>query len=225
MIMMRIAGVILAGGEGSRLGGVVKPLLRVGGTPILGRTIAALRPLVSPLLVSTGSIARARFAGFDCDGFIPDRDEQSAGPLAGIFAATAYLRTAGTAAEWLLSVAGDCPDLPQGLPEALLSAASPGVDVVFASFAGQAYPPNALWRFSALIEHFDAQEGQPQGKGPRQLIAHERRRDVDFSGRLAINPFEGLNTLADLVHLARVHQRGMRPEYPKTGLGKSGQTR
>ncbi|MEJ2459496.1 MAG: NTP transferase domain-containing protein [Novosphingobium sp.] len=200
---MRVAGIVLAGGEGRRLGGVVKPLLRVEGIPILTKTLDKMRPFASPLLVSTGAIAPERFDGFSCDGLVPDAEGPSAGPLAGLFAAVSYLRQQSDPPEWLLSTAGDCPDLPEIMPETLLSTTADDVDVVFASFAGQSYPPNAVWRFRVLNAHFDALGGAPQGRGPRQLISPERQQTVDFSDRFASNPFEGLNTLSDLVRLAR----------------------
>ncbi len=199
--MSGIAGVILAGGEGRRLGGVVKPLVRVGGAPILQGTIRILKPHVSPLLVAIGTIAPERFAGFAVDALVPDRPGPAGGPLAGIFAAAEHLRAGGHAPDWLLSVAGDCPGLPEILPGALVAAVRPEIDVVFAAFAGQAYPPNALWRFSTLLAQMDALGGVPQGRGPRQLIVAARRHDVDFARSLAANPFEGLNDLSDLMRL------------------------
>ena len=205
MHKITMAGLILGGGEGRRLGGVVKPLLRADGVPVLATTIARLRPHVAPLLVSTGRLAPARFDGMDTDALVPDREGVSGGPLAGIFAAVAVLAE-GVAPDWLLSVAGDCPDLPADLPERLAAAVAPGVDVVFASYGGQFYPPIALWRFAALARHREAMGGDPQGNGPRQLVATENRRDVDFAHHLAANPFEGLNTLGDVV--ARARRRG-----------------
>ena len=206
MHKIAMAGLILGGGEGRRLGGVVKPLLRADGVPVLARTIARLRPHAAPLLISTGRIDPGRFAGFDTDALVPDRADAAGGPLAGIFAAATVLRADGVAPDWLLSVAGDCPDLPDDLPE-VLAAAGPGIDVVFASYDGQSYPPNALWRFAALAAHMDALGGDPQGRGPRQLVAPENRRDVDFARRLSANPFEGLNTLGDVVARARRRSR------------------
>ena len=220
-----IAGVVLAGGEGSRLGGIVKPLLRVGGVPILGRTTAGIRGKVSSLLISTGTYPAERFAGFDADALVPDREGPSAGPLAGLFAAVAHLRALDDAPDWLFSVAGDCPDLPPDLLERLVDAVTAEIDAVFPAFGGQAYPPNALWRVSALSAHFDALGGDPQGRGPRQLIAPSRRCDVDFSQTSADNPFEGLNTLADLVRLAKTRNAAPMADLPNSGLGKAGQTR
>ncbi len=200
--MKSTAAVIICGGLGSRLGGVVKPLVRVDGDPILKSTLELLGRHATPILISTGAIAPERFAGFDVDALVPDPPGPSQGPLAGLFAAASYLRETG-APDWLISVAGDCPNLPPSLPEALMAAMAPGIDVVFPSYSGQSYPPNALWRFSALLARMDALDGQPQGRGPHRLMSQENRRDVDFSAAFSSNPFEGINTLSNLVALAR----------------------
>jgi molybdenum cofactor guanylyltransferase len=207
--MSAIAAVILCGGLGSRLGGVAKPLLRFGGEPILTGTMAALRPHATPLLLSIGAFAPERFADFGADALVPDLSGPSAGPLAGLFAAATHLRARGEAPGWLLSVAGDCPGLPECLPGKLREAVDPDIDVVFAGFAGQSYPPNALWRFPALARQMDALGGVPQGRGPRQLVSSARRRVVDFAEFASANPFEGLNDLSDLVRLARLHGAGL----------------
>ncbi len=200
--MKNTAAVILCGGLGSRLGGVVKPLIRVDGAPILESTLARLAQHAGPILISTGAIDPRRFNGFGADALIADAPGPSQGPLAGLFAAATHLRGAA-APDWLISVAGDCPDLPSSLPETLMAAMEPGIDVVFPSYSSQSYPPNALWRFPALVARLDALGGQPQGRGPRRLMAPEKRCDVDFSAAFPANPFEGLNTLSDLVSLAR----------------------
>ena len=202
-----MAGVVLGGGDGRRLGGVIKPLLRVDGMPVLTRTLARLRPHAAPLLIASGRIAADRFAGFNADGCVPDAVGASGGPLAGIFAAVRVLQARGVAAGWLLSVAGDCPDLPEDLPQVLAAEMAPGIDVVFAAYDGQLYPPNALWRVPALIRRMTSLGGDPQGRGPRRLFPPESCRACDFSTRYAANPFAGLNTLSDIVADARARRR------------------
>jgi molybdopterin-guanine dinucleotide biosynthesis protein A len=53
--LSRPAGAILAGGSASRFGGTHKGLLEVGGRRIIDRVAAALRPVVSELLLVSGS--------------------------------------------------------------------------------------------------------------------------------------------------------------------------
>lgn len=90
---------ILAGGRGTRLGGVVKPLLEVDGATILTRQAAALASLgVEPVLVSPDA---GPFAG------LPYRvvaDVVAGGALAGLYTALATATTS-----YVLVLAGDLP--------------------------------------------------------------------------------------------------------------------
>ena len=198
---MTVAAVILGGGEGSRLGGVVKPLLRVGGAPILARTCALVRGRVDTLIISSGPREPERFSGFGADLIVPDR--LGAGPLAGIFAAVETLEANGQRPDWLLSLAGDCPDLPEDLLALFFDGMTDGTDVVFPTWQDQPYPPNALWRFSSLAARLAEMGGDPQGQGPRRLFTPPRRVDVELGSRVPVNPFAGMNTLSDVVRHAR----------------------
>ncbi|MCE8441724.1 NTP transferase domain-containing protein, partial [Rhodovulum sulfidophilum] len=61
---MRIFGTILAGGQGRRLGGVDKALLRLGGETLLERAVGRLGPQVERLALSAnGPEAAYRAAG------------------------------------------------------------------------------------------------------------------------------------------------------------------
>jgi molybdopterin-guanine dinucleotide biosynthesis protein A len=78
-----VAGVILAGGRASRMGGRDKAFAAVAGEPIVVRTVRIFRSLFPQVLVATNR--PERFAALDVQA-VPDRFP-GAGPLAGIHAA------------------------------------------------------------------------------------------------------------------------------------------
>ncbi|MGH7153181.1 MAG: molybdenum cofactor guanylyltransferase [Acetobacteraceae bacterium] len=112
-----IAAVILAGGAARRLGGGDKPLLDLGGQPILARIMAALSG-IGPVVISANGDPE-RFTAFGLP-VLSDGPFAGQGPLAGILAALDWAneRGAGT----LLSVPGDTPFLPAGLAASLAPA-------------------------------------------------------------------------------------------------------
>lgn len=88
-------GLILAGGLARRLGGVDKPLLRLGDRTLLDHIVERLRPQCSAGLVLSANGDPARFAGFD-GPILPDGIPGHPGPLAGILAALDFAAEHGS---------------------------------------------------------------------------------------------------------------------------------
>ncbi len=184
--MTRIAGLVLAGGRASRLGGGDKPLLHVGGAPILARVIDALRTEVRWLAISANGDP-ARFAGFGSP-VLPDGPLAGEGPLAGLCAGLDW--AAGLGAELLLTAPGDTPFLPPGLAGSLAPPPS------FAARAGVDHPLVALWPVAVA----DTLRTMLSASGPRAVAAFARQigmRRVDFPAS-GPDPFINVNTPDDL---------------------------
>jgi molybdopterin-guanine dinucleotide biosynthesis protein A len=96
------AGVILAGGLASRMGGRDKAFAAVGGEPIAVRTVGLFRRLFSQVIVATNRPERFERFGVET---VADR-HPGCGPLAGIHAAMLASRT-----PWVFVVACDMPGL------------------------------------------------------------------------------------------------------------------
>ena len=106
-----VAGVILAGGRATRLGGGDKPLRLLHGKPLLAHVIDRLRPQVTALAINANGDP-ARFAAFDLP-ILPDPVPGQPGPLAGILAALDWAAARGEAG--VITVPGDTPFLPADL--------------------------------------------------------------------------------------------------------------
>jgi molybdopterin-guanine dinucleotide biosynthesis protein A len=201
--MTPIHAVILAGGQGQRLGGVRKAELRIGGVRLIDRVATALGPVESPLLVATGPehpAPRGDFVG------VADLTVPVGGPLAGVAAAVDWLANRGITEGLLVSVAVDTPFLPADFV-ARMQQALGAHDAAYASWGSEFYPPNALWRLPALQT---LPERVRAGTAPKSLKALLSTGDAvacDWHAAAAPNPFENLNTLGDLVRLGRRAQR------------------
>ena len=103
-----ITGVILAGGQGRRMGGIDKGLQCLNGRPLVQWVLERLAPQVDSVLISANRNL-ARYAEFGCE-VLPDRIPGFAGPLAGLHAALAQAAT-----PLLLTVPCDSPLLPADL--------------------------------------------------------------------------------------------------------------
>jgi len=187
---MRIAGLILAGGQGRRMGGVVKALLPLAGRPLVAHVAARLAPQVAGLAVSANGDP-ARFADLGLP-VLPDLPgEPGEGPLAGLRAGLCWAAIEG--ADALVTAATDTPFLPGDLVERL---AAPG-GTACARYRGRAHYTAALWPLSEA-----ARIGALFGAGERRLrVALGAATEVPFDD-LPEDPFANLNTPEDLAAAA-----------------------
>jgi molybdopterin-guanine dinucleotide biosynthesis protein A len=196
---MSIHALILAGGQGSRLGQIRKADLRLGGATLFERVAGQLRDVGTPLLISVGADAPATtWPGIA----LPDLDLPIGGPLAGLISAAAHLERAAPE-DVLVTVAVDTPFLPNDYVRRLVAALGAGAPAAQAGWGGNFYPTNAIWRLSALADlPAMAREGTLP-KSAKALLAMAGATDVDWSDTHQQDPFANLNTMADLVALAR----------------------
>lgn len=142
-----LAAVILAGGRGSRLGGIRKPLARLGSSTLLELAIRAV-PVTSTVVV----VGPADLADELPD--LPDtvrwvcEDPPFGGPVAALVAGLAAVPRA---AQWVLLLAADQPTVHASVNTLL--GASPDVDGSIGVDADQRPQPlAALYRVEALRE-------------------------------------------------------------------------
>lgn len=111
----QITGLILAGGRGTRMGGVDKGLQLLNGEPMVSHVLRRLRPQVSSLLIN----ANRHLDQYQQFGppLVKDAVEGFAGPLAGLHAG---LREC--ASDYLVTAPCDSPLLPADLVARLSNA-------------------------------------------------------------------------------------------------------
>jgi molybdopterin-guanine dinucleotide biosynthesis protein A len=111
-----VTGVILAGGRGSRMGGVDKGLQNFNGMPLALHTLLRLQPQVGEVMIN----ANRNLGAYESFGVPvwPDVLADYAGPLAGFLTGLERCET-----RWLMTVPCDTPLFPLDLVERLLRAA------------------------------------------------------------------------------------------------------
>jgi len=143
-MMQRIGGVILAGGQGRRMGGARKGLLTLSGRPLIAHAAARLGPQVTALALSANGPAAA-YAEFGLP-VLPDETADFPGPLAGVLSGLRWAEAQGL--EAIVTVPCDAPFLPRDLA-ARLAAAGP---FAMAALKGRAEPAFALWPVTRRAE-------------------------------------------------------------------------
>ena len=149
-----VTGVVLAGGQGRRMGGVDKGLQLLRGRPMVAAVLERLAPQVDEILINANQNldAYGRFG----HRVVPDAVGGFAGPLAGLHAGLCAARH-----PLVLTVPCDSPFLPADLLERLRGALEDR-DLAVARTGDQPHPVFALVRASvrANLEAFLAGGGR-----------------------------------------------------------------
>jgi molybdopterin-guanine dinucleotide biosynthesis protein A len=181
---MDITGVILAGGQGRRMGGVDKGLQDLQGRPMVQWVLDRLAPQVGSVLINANRNL-ARYAGFGCP-VLPDRIPDFAGPLAGLHAALAQAAT-----PLILTVPCDSPFLPADLVPRLHAALmADRAELAVARAGGRVHRAFCLARRELLpkLDAFLAAGGRKVGLWHDSLNVAE----VDFDDEA--DAFDNINT-------------------------------
>jgi molybdopterin-guanine dinucleotide biosynthesis protein A len=185
---MSTAVVILAGGDGRRIGGA-KPLRLLGGQQLIERAIDIARSLSPRVAVSVRDDAQL--------GDLPVErifDETGiGGPLGGLASALAFAET--HRANQVLTIPCDAPFLPDDLLVRLSEALQPGIAAAVASSGGRLHPTCALWRrhLRVMLEAY-LQSGERSLQGFAEHVGHAA---VEWPTD-PIDPFFNINSEADL---------------------------
>ena len=190
-------GVILAGGQATRMGGGDKGLRMLGGQTLLARVEARLAPQVDRLaLNANGDVAR--FAGMGLP-VIADSIEGFAGPLAGVLAGMDWAASHG--ADTIVTAAADTPFFPCDLAPQLLLASEGMVHPLVLAATPDAkrgtarHPTFGLWPVALREDLRVALLG-----GLRKVVLWTQ----EHGGREALfrqeDAFFNVNTPDDLVH-------------------------
>lgn len=183
-----ICGLVLAGGQGRRMGGVDKGLQVLRGRPMVDHVIERLRPQVDEVLVNANQNLE-RYGVYGCP-VVPDAVGGFAGPLAGLHAGMKSTR-----APLILTVPCDSPFLPLDLAARLRAALEKNrADIAVAKTRDQAHPVFALAR-TAVLPHLEAF----LARGERKIdlwYASLRVVEVPFDDQE--DAFSNINTPQDL---------------------------
>jgi molybdenum cofactor guanylyltransferase len=186
-----ISGLVLAGGQGSRMGGVDKGLQPFRGRPMVAHVVERLAPQVDELLINANRNPDdyARFG----HRVIADEIAGFAGPLAGFERGLAHAM-----GELVVTVPCDSPFLPHDLVERLRERLeSANAELAVARTGEQSHPVFCLMRRSVLpsLQQFLGSGQRKIDKWYSVLRVEEVSFDDEADAFLNINTREELASL------------------------------
>ena len=195
--MTKLLGVILAGGQASRMGGGDKSLLPLAGRRVIDHVLERLRPQVSDIALNVNGDP-SRFAEFRLP-VVADSVSEFPGPLAGILAGLDW--AAEQKGDYILTVAADTPFFPMDLQNRLEDARlSSGLPIALASTNGPGklyrHPTFGLWPVSL---RGDLRRALAAGVRKVVLWSDEHGTAEALFPNDNYDPFFNINTPEDLV--------------------------
>ena len=208
-----LVGVVLAGGEGKRMGpGPLKPLRRLAGRPMVAHVVERLRPQVMDLVVIANE-PNAAFRALKVAVIADPADIQRAarredggkgrklGPLAGILAGMEWATAHHPHAGWILTAPADVPFLPLDLTVRLCGHMHvPEPDVLMVRHGRRREHTIAVWsvKLAADLRHAVLEEGVRR--------VEEFARRYNFAELIwpgGAEPFLNVNTPAEFAKAER----------------------
>ena len=190
---MKVAVVILAGGQGTRIGGN-KPLRTLAGKSLLERAVEFAHGISKVCAVAVRDEAQSGSVEIP----VLRDDPEIEGPLGGLVSALRFARDKGAGAA--LTMPADMPFLPPDLADRLvegLGRARAGI----ASSGGRLHPVCGIWSIEALdaVPEYLA-TGRRSLKGFADAVGFV---DIDWSAE-PFDPFFNINTEEDLAEAERL---------------------
>ena len=184
-------GVILAGGQATRMGGGDKGMLPLGNGTILSHVIGRLEPQVAALALNANGDP-ARFSGLGLP-VVADSIAGFAGPLSGVLAGLDWAAEMG--ASHIVTAAADTPFFPCDLvPQLLRAAEAQNTELALARTPDGRHPTFGLWP-TALRDDLRA---ELKG-GLRKVVLWTDKHAAATAQFPDDDAFFNVNTPADLI--------------------------
>ena len=193
-----IVGVLLAGGQSRRMGGIDKALQILGGRPLLAHAIERLKPQVAGMVINANGEAM-RFAPFRLP-VVADSIAGFVGPLAGVHAGLVWVRANHPGIEHVVTVSADTPFFPTDLVARFLASLNQNRPLLVARSEEGLHPVIGLWPVSMVTA---LEESLKQGVRKASAFVQERGAIEVFFPRIEIgarliDPFFNINSPEDL---------------------------
>lgn len=201
--MKQPLGVILAGGQATRMGGGDKGRLTLGKQSILQHVVDRLEPQVAAIAINANGDSR-RFEDLNLP-VLPDSVEEFPGPLAGVLAGLDWAAEQG--ADAIVTAAADTPFFPCDLVPQLLLAADGKPYLLALAASGE--PGGKLWRqptFGLWPVALREDLRTALKDGLRKVVLWTDKHDAGQAAfvQTGLDPFFNVNTPDDLTEARRL---------------------
>ncbi len=202
------SGIVLAGGKGSRMGGVEKPLINFRGKPLITYPVTAVRKVCSEIIVACRDEKQKELISSVLDDVTFSIDVfEGAGPLAGIHSGLEMSK-----GEYAFIVACDMPFIHSDVVRKLGTEAM-GYDACLPVWGDGRYEPLfAVYRRDAMLKEVKKSLEKNETKILAPVFRLKSVKEVNVNVFRDMDPelrsFVNINTFYDMERYERVEDAG-----------------
>ncbi len=198
----KVCTTILIGGKSSRMGGGIKSLKKFNNKTIFERIYEIIKVQTDNIILNT-NLNNKYFNRFNIP-IVNDKITGFLGPLAGIHSSLIWTKNNLPEIDWLVSIAGDTPFIPNNLIKKLYNRAIlDKKKIVLAKSNSKAHPVIGIWNIS-LIDNLE----NYLNNGDRKIILWAESIGLSYCkfNESSYDPFYNINYLEDLKKAEKIEK-------------------
>ena len=184
----------MTGGKSSRMGGGIKTLMQFNKKIIFERILENLQNQINNIIINNNEMSY-QFKKYNLP-VIEDKIKGYLGPLAGIHASLEWVTKNLKNIEWIVSIPGDTPFIPDNLVEKLYNKAENyKKNIIIAKSNEKIHPIVGIWNVSLLQKLEKAIL-----EGERKIIIWAKKNQLDYQEFIndRYDPFFNINYNEDI---------------------------
>ena len=199
----KICAVIMTGGKSSRMGGGIKTLMQFNKKIIFERILESLQNQINNIIINNNEMSY-QFKKYNLP-VIEDKIKGYLGPLAGIHASLEWVSKNLKNIEWIVSIPGDTPFIPDNLVEKLYNKAENyKKNIIIAKSNEKIHPIVGIWNVSLLQKLEKAIL-----EGERKIIIWAKKNELDYQEFVndRYDPFFNINYNEDIDRAKKIETK------------------
>ena len=188
-----IIALIMIGGQSKRLGGGIKSFLVFNKKSIFERILLKLSPQIEKIIINS-NLDDKRLYNYKLT-IIKDLKQGYLGPLAGIHAAMKWIINFAPEIDWLITIPGDTPFIPNDLILRFQKKITKNLKIILAQSNKKTHPVIGLWHIS-LLKSLE----NDLNEGARKILSWAEKHPMEFINYQyeKYDPFFNINSKEDL---------------------------
>jgi molybdenum cofactor guanylyltransferase len=189
----KILALIMIGGESKRMGGGIKSFIKFNNKTLFDRILYRVKPQIQNIIINSNQNDE-RLIKYNIP-MIKDLKKGYLGPLAGIHSGMHWIINNDPQIEWLVTLPGDTPFIPNNLISSFKKKSSLKSKIILAKSNDKTHPIVGAWHIS-LFRNLDTE----LDKGVRKIMSWAQMHQINYINFPSENydPFFNINRKEDI---------------------------